>query len=240
MAGETRLTRLFAWLPKAANILLTAVVVIWLGLRLFRSAALESWLAQTGPDYPFLANVGTAVGVTAVLFFLLVVIFFLNRTVYKNRLNADYSLKPGAPRPSQFVAYPLLHGDSDHLWGNLSVVLLLAALAVIITPSFQAFLLASVVILLVQGVGIWWYGDKSGQHLGASGFVTGYFSFVVAYGMALHSSWQSLIAILTFVVFWQSILATLRDQRRGISVASHSWGFISGILAAAVLFYLGR
>ncbi|MBK8988411.1 MAG: rhomboid family intramembrane serine protease [Chloroflexi bacterium] len=140
-------------------------------------------------------------GVTAVLFLLLVITFALNQTIYKNRLNADYSLKPGAPRPAQFVAYPLLHKDSQHLWGNLSGVLLLAALAVIITPSFQAFLLASVVILLVQGVGIWWYSDKGESHLGASGFVTGYFSFVVAYGMALHSSWQSLIAILTFVVF---------------------------------------
>ena len=239
MAGEKKIRKNLLWVRRAANALLPAVVVIWLGLRFFRGELLAGWLAENGADYPFLANMGTAVGVTAVLFLLLVITFALNQTIYKNRLNDEYSLKPGAPRPAQFVAYPLLHGDSQHLWGNLSVVLLLAALAVIIPPSFQAFLLASVVILLVQGVGIWWYGDKSRGHLGASGFVTGYFSFVVAYGMALHSSWQSLIAILTFVVFWQSILATLRDQRRGTSVVCHFWGFISGILAAAVLFYWG-
>ena len=239
MAGENRLTRLFAWLPKAANILLTAVVVIWLGLRLFRSAALERWLAQTGPDYPFLANVGTAVGVTAVLFFVLVVIFFLNRTIYKNRLNADYSLKPGAPRPSQFVTYPLLHQGSDHLRSNLSGVLLLAALAAMIAPNLQGFLLASAVILLVQGVGVWWFGGKSTKHVGSSGFFTGYFSFVVAYGLALHGGWQSTIAILTFIVFWQDILSTLRNRGKDVSVEIHFWGFISGILAAAVLFYWG-
>lgn len=236
MAGKGGLEQLFLLAQKAANIVLVAVVLIWLALRFGNGAALEGWVAQTAPDYPVVTNMGTAVWVTAVLFFLLITIFFLNRTVYKNRLNAEYSLKPGAPRPAQFAAYPLLHGDSKHLWGNLSALLLLAALAVVITPNLQAFLLASFVILLVQGVGIWWFGGKKTSHLGASGFVTGYFSFVVVYGLTLHS-WQSLIAILAFVVYWQSILATLRN-RQNASVAGHFWGFISGILAAALLFYM--
>ncbi|MBK6324460.1 MAG: rhomboid family intramembrane serine protease [Chloroflexi bacterium] len=236
MAGKGGLEQLFLLAQKAANIVLVAVVLIWLALRFGNGAALEGWVAQTAPDYPVVSNMGTAVWVTAVLFFLLITIFFLNRTVYKNRLNAEYSLKPSAPRPAQFVAYPLLHNDSKHLWGNLSALLLLAALAVVITPNLQAFLLASAVILLVQGVGIWWFGGKKTSHLGASGFVTGYFSFVVVYGLTLHS-WQSLIAILAFVVYWQSILATLRN-RQNVSVAGHFWGFISGILAAALLFYL--
>lgn len=236
MAGKGGLEQLFLLAQKAANIVLVAVVLIWLALRFGNGAALEGWVAQTAPDYPVVSNMGTAVWVTAVLFFLLITIFFLNRTVYKNRLNAEYSLKPDAPRPAQFVAYPLLHNDSKHLWGNLSALLLLAALAVVITPNLQAFLLASAVILLVQGVGIWWFGGKKTSHLGASGFVTGYFSFVVVYGLTLHS-WQSLIAILAFVVYWQSILATLRN-RQNVSVAGHFWGFISGILAAALLFYM--
>lgn len=236
MAGKGGLEQLFLLAQKAANIVLVAVVLIWLALRFGNGAALEGWVAQTAPDYPVVSNMGTAVWGTAVLFFLLITIFFLNRTVYKNRLNAEYSLKPSAPRPAQFVAYPLLHNDSKHLWGNLSALLLLAALAVVITPNLQAFLLASAVILLVQGVGIWWFGGKKTSHLGASGFVTGYFSFVVVYGLTLHS-WQSLIAILAFVVYWQSILATLRN-RQNVSVAGHFWGFISGILAAALLFYL--
>ena len=236
MAGKGGLEQLFLLAQKAANIVLVAVVLIWLALRFGNGAALEGWVAQTAPDYPVVSNMGTAVWVTAVLFFLLITIFFLNRTVYKNRLNAEYSLKPSAPRPAQFVAYPLLHNDSKHLWGNLSALLLLAALAVVITPNLQAFLLASAVILLVQGVGIWWFGGKKTSHLGASGFITGYFSFVVVYGLTLHS-WQSLIAILAFVVYWQSILATLRN-RQNVSVAGHFWGFISGILAAALLFYL--
>lgn len=236
MAGKGGLEQLFLLAQKAANIVLVAVVLIWLALRFGNGAALEGWVAQTAPDYPVVSNMGTAVWGTAVLFFLLITIFFLNRTVYKNRLNAEYSLKPSAPRPAQFVAYPLLHNDSKHLWGNLSALLLLAALAVVITPNLQAFLLASAVILLVQGVGIWWFGGKKTSHLGASGFITGYFSFVVVYGLTLHS-WQSLIAILAFVVYWQSILATLRN-RQNVSVAGHFWGFISGILAAALLFYL--
>jgi len=237
MAGKGGLEQLFLLAQKAANIVLLAVVLIWLGLRFVNSAALEGWVAQTAPDYPVVNNMGTAVWVTAVLFFLLITIFFLNRTVYKNRLNAEYSLKPGAPRPAQFAAYPLLHNDSNHLRSNLFAVLLLAALAVVITPNPQAFLLASVVILLVQGVGIWWFGGKKTSHLGASGFVTGYFSFVVVYGLALHS-WQSLIAILTFIVYWQSTLRALRNRDKKVSFESHAWGFISGILAAALLFYL--
>ena len=98
MAGKGGLEQLFLLAQKAANIVLVAVVLIWLALRFGNGAALEGWVAQTAPDYPVVSNMGTAVWVTAVLFFLLITIFFLNRTVYKNRLNAEYSLKPSAPR----------------------------------------------------------------------------------------------------------------------------------------------
>ncbi|MBK8988410.1 MAG: hypothetical protein IPM39_20475 [Chloroflexi bacterium] len=62
MAGENRLRQILSWLQRAANVLLLAVVLIWLGLRSFRSDMLAGWLAQATPDYPFLANMGTAVG----------------------------------------------------------------------------------------------------------------------------------------------------------------------------------
>ena len=66
MAGKGGLEQLFLLAQKAANIVLLAVVLIWLGLRFVNSAALEGWVAQTAPDYPVVNNVGTAVWVTAV------------------------------------------------------------------------------------------------------------------------------------------------------------------------------
>ncbi|MCB9421635.1 MAG: rhomboid family intramembrane serine protease [Ardenticatenaceae bacterium] len=222
----------------AVKIILGFYVTIWL-VRLLESPAWQSTASQASLQLPFINNLKTAVVVVGGLFMATWGLRFLDRSFFKGRLKARYGIKPHASLniPSFFTAH-LVHGYDEHLYSNTRSLLIFTGVAVLITPDFQTYFLATAVMVLIQGFGVWIFGQRGTNHIGASGMLLAYFSFNITYGLA-YPSWRNALAVLLIIFFGRGIWRTLRYPGENTSVAMHLWGFLSGILAALMLIEFG-
>lgn len=123
---------------------------------------------------------------------------------------------------------PLLHGDWDHLLANSVPFLVLGLLAT--AGGMGQFLGVTAIIWLASGFGTFLIG-RDGVHLGASGVVFGFLTFLLVRGLFARSVPQILIAVAVFAVYGSVLWGVLPDQP-GISWEGHLSGAIGGILAA--------
>jgi membrane associated rhomboid family serine protease len=222
----------------AAKIVLGFYVTVWL-VRLLESPAWQNTAAQASLRLPFVNNLKTAVIVVGGLFVATWSLRFLDRTFFREQLKSRYSLKSGAGlNIGNFFTSSLIHLHDDHLYNNTRPLLLFAAIAVLLTPDFQAFFLVTAVIILVHGAGVWLFGTKGSAVVGASGVLLGYYSFDVIYGLA-YPSWRNVVAILLLIFRGRIVWYNLRYPHENTSISGHLWGFFSGILAALWLVELG-
>lgn len=177
----------------AGKIGLGFYVTVWL-VRLLESASWQNATAQASLRLPFVNNLKTAVIIVGGLFVVTWSLRFLDRTLFKGRLISRYGLKPRTSlNVTSFVTSQLIHGYDGHLYGNTRPLLLFTAVAVLIVPDFQTFFLATAVMILIQGFGVWIFGQRGTNHIGASGMLLAYFSFNVIYGLA-SPSWRNAVA----------------------------------------------
>lgn len=73
---------------------------------------------------------------------------------------------------------PFLHAGFGHLMANSVPLLILGFVAAI--RGIGRFLAASLVVILVSGLGVWFTSPPDTLTIGASGLVFGYFGYVVA------------------------------------------------------------
>lgn len=222
----------------AAKIVLGFYVTVWL-VRLLESPAWQNTAAQASLRLPFVNNLKTAVIVVGGLFVVTWSLRFLDRTFFREQLKARYGIKPHTSfNLTSFFTAQLVHGYDGHLYSNTRFLLIFTGVAVLITPDFQTFFLATAVMILIQGFGVWIFGQRGTNHIGASGMLLAYFSFDVVYGLA-SPSWRNVIAILLLLFGGRGIWRTLRYPDKNTSVAMHLWGFLSGVSAALWLVELG-
>lgn len=127
---------------------------------------------------------------------------------------------------------PFLHAGFGHLMANSLPLLVLGFLAGL--RGIGRFLAASLLIIVIGGVGTW-FATKPGVYtVGASGLVFGYFGYVVARGLFDRRPLDILIGVGVAVAYW-SILAGLLPNQPGISWQGHLFGLIGGVVAAWVL-----
>src|SRR5919206_4568700 len=85
----------------------------------------------------------------------------------------QYGIKPheadGLPG---IVTAPFLHAGFGHLEGNTVPFLLLGGAVAL--SGLRKVVLATVVIVLVGGLGVWLFASPGTDHIGASGLVFGY------------------------------------------------------------------
>jgi membrane associated rhomboid family serine protease len=123
---------------------------------------------------------------------------------------------------------PWLHGGWAHLLSNLSGLLVLGLLALL--ESRRDFIKASVVILLGSGLLVWVFG-REGIHVGASGWLFGLWSLLLARAW-FRSSWLDLLlAVLVLLLNGGWVFGLLPQQ--GISFEYHLAGALCGALYAA-------
>lgn len=127
---------------------------------------------------------------------------------------------------------PFLHGGWDHLAANTVPLLVLGAFAVIRGPA--RFLLATVVIVLVGGIGVWLTAPPNTVTIGASGLVFGYFGYVLGRGVFERHLLDIAIAALV-VGLYGSIIWGVLPGTEGVSWQGHLFGLAGGVLAAWML-----
>ncbi|MEC4087188.1 rhomboid family intramembrane serine protease [Pseudoalteromonas rubra] len=131
---------------------------------------------------------------------------------------------------SGILTAPFVHGSWGHLMSNLIGLTISGYLAARL-PKFKR---ATLLILVATGLLVWLFAG-SGNHIGASGLVMGYFGLLL--GAALFNrdvlGIVSFIALLILTYYANiSFLATLLDFSAQTSSSSHIFGFISGLGAA--------
>ncbi len=114
----------------------------------------------------------------------------------------------------------------------LAPFLLLGSLVVLRRTS--DFFLASAVIIVISGLGVWLTGPAHSVHAGPSGLVFGYLGFLLLRGFFERGVVAILVAIVVGAVYAGALPGLLPGQP-GISWQGHLFGFVGGVLAARVL-----
>ena len=129
------------------------------------------------------------------------------------------------------VLAPLLHGGWAHLISNSVPFLVLGAL--VMTYGLSRWIKATGFITIVAGLATWLLA-RSGNHIGASILVFGYFGFLL--GMAwFERSVKSIgIAVLVAVIYGGLIWGVI-PTNSGVSWEGHLFGTIAGVAAAGLL-----
>ncbi len=130
------------------------------------------------------------------------------------------------------VTSPFLHAGFGHLISN--TVPFAAMGAVIALGGLARVALVTLVVALVSGLGTWLVASSNSVHLGASGIVFGYASYLVARGILSRRLAELAVGAIVAAVWGIGLLQGLLPQER-ISWQAHLFGAIGGVLAASVL-----
>jgi membrane associated rhomboid family serine protease len=130
------------------------------------------------------------------------------------------------------VTAPFLHVGFGHLLGNTIPFVILGLL--IAFEGARRLLGVFVIVALVSGLGTWLVAPEGTIHVGASGVVFGFSTYLIARGWFNRRPSQIAIGLVV-VVLWGGVLLGGLQPREGISWQGHLFGAIGGVVAARVL-----
>jgi membrane associated rhomboid family serine protease len=133
--------------------------------------------------------------------------------------------------PDIFTA-PFLHWSFSHIEANSAPLFALGFFAAY--RGIRRFVVVSVLIIVVSGLGAWLFSGGHTDDAGASGVIYGYFGYVVVRGVVERHVIDVLVGIVVAVSYW-SILAGVLPSDPHISWQAHLFGLIGGIVAALLL-----
>jgi membrane associated rhomboid family serine protease len=130
------------------------------------------------------------------------------------------------------VAAPFLHVGFGHLAAN---TVPFAAMGLVIAFEGALRLLGvTAITAVISGLGTWLIAPDDTIHLGASGVVFGYATYLIARGWFNRRVVEIAIGVAVAVLWGGALLAGLEPQQ-GISWQGHLFGAIGGVVAARML-----
>ena len=136
---------------------------------------------------------------------------------------------------------PLLHANWAHLAANTGPALVLGFLVTL--AGLSRFLWATAIVWIVGGFGTWLIGNLGSScglesdHIGASGLIFGWLTFLLVFGFFTRSGWQIVIGLVVLVVYggvlWGAV--PVLNVCGGVSWQGHLCGGLAGVLAAYLL-----
>jgi membrane associated rhomboid family serine protease len=130
------------------------------------------------------------------------------------------------------AAAPFLHAGFDHLIGN-TIPFVVLGLAIALSGLARVAVVTGLV-MLIGGLGTWVFAPENTVHIGASGVVFGYASYLVSRGGFDRSLLELAMGALVVAVWGGALLASLVPHE-GISWQGHLFGAIGGVVAARLL-----
>ena len=127
---------------------------------------------------------------------------------------------------------PLLHFGFDHLISNTVPVAVLGFLT--LATGIARGLLATAIIWVVGGLGVWVFAQPSSNHAGASVLIFGWIVYLVVRGFLNRRTTEILIGVVVFLLYSGALLGVLPGQP-GVSWQGHLFGAIGGFAAARLL-----
>lgn len=131
---------------------------------------------------------------------------------------------------------PLVHGDIEHLLGNLSV---LFPLLILLQYVYKKEMLKVLIILWVfTGFFVWIFARPS-LHIGASGVVYAIQTFLLVSGVVKRQAWMMAVGAVSIMLFGGGYVFGLLPVEPHVSWESHLLGAVTGVLAALALRKIG-
>ena len=130
------------------------------------------------------------------------------------------------------VTAPFLHAGFGHLISNTVPFLVMGF--VIAFKGATRVLTVTVVVALVSGVGTWLVGPADSVHIGASGVVFGYATYLLSRGFFDRDVLELGIGFLVGAIWGTALIGGVLPEE-GISWQGHLFGAIGGVLAARLL-----
>jgi membrane associated rhomboid family serine protease len=130
------------------------------------------------------------------------------------------------------VAAPFLHAGFGHLIAN--TIPFVAMGLVIALEGPMRLLGVTALVAVISGLGTWLVAPAGTIHIGASGVVFGYATYLIARGWFNRRPVEIAIGAVVLFLWGGALLAGLEPQE-GISWQGHLFGAIGGLVAARVL-----
>ena len=130
------------------------------------------------------------------------------------------------------VTAPFLHVGFGHLISNTIPFVIMGLLIAI--EGTRRLLGVFAIVAGVSGLGTWLVAPEGTIHVGASGVVFGFSTYLIARGWFNRRPSQIAIGLIV-VAIWGSVLLGGLQPQEGISWQGHLFGAIGGLVAARVL-----
>jgi membrane associated rhomboid family serine protease len=130
------------------------------------------------------------------------------------------------------ITAPFLHVGFAHLISNTIPFVIMGLL--IAFEGARRLLSVFAIVALVSGLGTWLVAPEGSIHVGASGVVFGFATYLIARGWFNRRPSQIAIGVVVLVI-WGGVLFAGLQPREGISWQGHLFGAIGGVVAARVL-----
>lgn len=127
---------------------------------------------------------------------------------------------------------PVLHGGFGHLMGNTVPFLILGA--AIALGGLARVAAVTVIVALVGGLGTWLAAPAGTIHIGASGLVFGFASYLVARGVYSRRALHLAAGLAVIAIYGTTLLFGLVPTP-GVSWQGHAFGAVGGVFAAWLL-----
>jgi membrane associated rhomboid family serine protease len=145
-----------------------------------------------------------------------------------HRLDSDGAIVPLSPSHLDGILFaPFLHASWPHIYGNAIPLLLTGTF--VLAGGGRRFLWVTAFIILISGLGVWFFG--AGPTVGASGVIFGYLGFLFMRGIVERSWWNIAVALLVGLLYW-SVLSGVVPGEDYVSWQAHLFGLAAGLLAA--------
>jgi membrane associated rhomboid family serine protease len=147
-------------------------------------------------------------------------------------INEDFSRMGLLPRNLVgllgIITSPLIHADFSHIFSNTIPLIILGWIIFSVYPKLSYLLF--VFIYLVTGLLVWIFARQV-YHIGASGVVYGFVSFLFFSGIFRRDN-KSIALALVITFLYGGLVWGMIPGLKGISWESHLFGAITGLLAA--------
>lgn len=134
---------------------------------------------------------------------------------------------------ADIVPAAFIHFGFAHVAANSVPLLVLGFLAAL--GGLRRFAAVCLLVIVVDGLGVWLVAPSGSNTAGASGLIFGLFGFLLISGFIERRPLGVLVGVLVGAVWGGSILMGLDPTQTHVSWQGHLFGLVSGV-AAAFLF----
>ena len=163
-------------------------------------------------------------------------IHLIDTWLLRGGLKQRFGIRPRTNfNPLNIFIAPLLHANFGHLTANSIPLFVLGAL--ILAQGQLTFWLMTLLVMLVAGLGTWFFGKPDTLHIGASGVILGYFGFILANVFVAPDLTTILIAGIV-VVLYLGLIWQILPLKQGVSTTAHLFGFLGGVISTGLIAWL--